>query len=196
MKTIITLVALLIAIPALHAQKKEIRKADQQLRAGNLASAASYLDQAKRIFAAADNKTRSEYYVVEAEIRLAEKELDAKRIVLISQSLKHASRYEVTPSLQNRISQINLKIKGSSANIASSELANKNYSKAATLYRTAYQSSQDNTHLLKAARCYLLAKEYNEAYKAYNKLFNLGYTNAKIQYVATNVTTKKKEAFS
>lgn len=196
MKRIIIIVVLLIAIPTLKAQKKEIRKAQQELKAGNLASAASYLSQAKRIFAAADNRTRSEYYVVEAEMRLAEKQLDPKQIELISQSLKLANRYEVTPSLQNRISQINLKIKGSSATIAASEFANKNYSNAATLYKTAYQASQDNIHLLKAARCHLLAEEYDAAYKAYNNLLKLGYTNAKAQYVATNLRSNKKEAFS
>jgi len=196
MKRIIILVVLLLAIPTLKAQKKEIKKAQKEVRAGNLASAASYLDQAKRIFAAADHKTRSEYYVVEAEMRLAEKALDAKQIELISKSLKLANSYEVTPSLQVRISQINLKIKGSSATIAASELKNKNYSNAASLYKTAYQSSQDNIHLLKAARCHLLAEEYDDAYKSYSYLFKLGYTNAKTKYVATNVTSNKKTAFS
>lgn len=196
MKRNILIVVLLMAIPALKAQKKEIRKAQQEVSAGNLASAASYLDQAKRIFAAADNKTRAEYYVVEAELRLAERELDAEQIGLISQSLKHATRYEITSSLQNRISQVNLKIKGLSATIAASEFTNKNYSNAATLYKTAYRSSQNNVHLLKAARSHLLAEEYDYAYKSYSNLYNLGYTNAKTQFVATNVTTKKKKAFS
>ncbi len=196
MKTIVIIVALLLAIPALKAQKKEIRKAQQEVKAGNFANAASYLSEAKRIFAAADNKTRSEYYVVEAEMRLGEKALDAKQIELISQSLKLANRYEITSSLQARISQINLKIKGSSAIIAASEFTNKNYSKAATLYKTAYQSSQNNMHLLKAARCHLLAEEYDDAYKAYSNLFKLGFTNARTQYVATNVSSNIKEAFS
>lgn len=196
MKRIVILVVLLLAIPTLRAQKKEIRKAQQEVRAGNLASASSYLSQAKRIFAAADHKTRSEYYVVEAEMRLAEKQLDAKKIGLISQSLKLANSYEVTSSLQNRISRINLKIKGLTSTIAAGEFAKKNYSDAATLYKTAYQSSQDTIHLLKAARCYLLAKEYDDAYKSYRRLFQMGFTNARTQYVATNVASNKKEAFS
>ena len=154
------------------------------------------MNQAKRIFAAADAKTRAEYYVVEAEMRLGEKALDAKQIELISQSIKLANRYEVSSSLRDRITQINSKIKGFSATIAESEFKNKNYSNAATLYKTAYLSSKNNAHLLKAARCYLLAEEYHDAYSAYSNLFNIGYTNAKTQYVATNVKSKKKEAFS
>jgi tetratricopeptide (TPR) repeat protein len=195
MKRITILVVLLFAIPVLKAQKKEIRKAQQEVRAGNLASAATYLSQAKRIFAAADHKTRSEYYVVEAEMRLAEKELDAKQIELISQSLKLAKNYEVTSSLQDRISQINLKIKGLTGTVADGELAKKNYSNAATLYKIAYQAEGDTIQLLKAARCYLLAKAYDDAYKSYSRLFEMGYTNAKTQYVATNVASNKKEAF-
>jgi len=196
MKRIILIAILLITITTVKAQKREVEKARKEIEAGNFDRAASYLSQAKRIFAAADNETRAEYYVVDAELKLAEKKLDVKQIELISQSLKRANRYEVTTSLQVRISQINLKIKGFSATIAESEFANKNYSNAAILYKTAYLSSQDNIHLLKAARSHLLAKEYNNAYKAYNQLFLKGYTNAKTQYVATNVTSNKKEAFS
>ncbi len=195
MKRILIIVVLLVAIPALRAQKKEIKKAQQAVKAGNFSSATSYLSQAKRIFAAADNKTRAEYYVVEAELNLAEKQLDVKQIELISKSIKRANSYEVTPTLQARISEINLKINKSSVTIAGSELANKNYSGAAILYQKAYQSSQDTIHLLKSARCYLLAKEYEYAYKSYNNLINIGYTNSKSQFVATNVRSNKKEAF-
>ena len=196
MNRIIFIVVLLVSIPAVKAQKKEIRKAQQEVRVGNLASAASYLSQAKRIFAAADSKTRAEYYVVEAEMRLAEKALDAGQIALISKSLSFANRYEITPTLQERITEINSKIRGSSATIAASEFNDKNYSKAAALYQTAYQSSRDHGHLLKAARCHLLAEEYNDAYNAYSSLFKLGYTDVKKQYVATNITSNTKEAFS
>ena len=196
MKRNIVLLALLLAIPNLKAQEKEIRKAEKAVKAGNLTSAASYLSQAKRIFAAADDKTRSEYYVVEAEMRLAQKVLDVKQVELISQSLKLANRYEVTPTLQVRISQITLKIKEYSATIAETELANKNYSSAASLFNTAYQSSDNTLHLLKSARCYLLAEEYNDAYKAYNKLLEMGYGTTRTQFVATNVRSNKKEAFT
>ncbi|MBV1923626.1 MAG: hypothetical protein KUG68_06345 [Flavobacteriaceae bacterium] len=196
MKRIILIAVLLITITSVKAQKKEIEKARKEIQARNFVRATSYLSQAKRIFAAADNETRAEYYVVDAELKLAEKSLDAKQIELISQSLSRANNYEVTSSLKVRISQINLKIKGFSATIAASEFANKNYSNAAKLYKTAFQSSQDNSHLLKAARSHLLAKEYNDAFKSYNNLFIKGYTNAKTQYVATNVTSNKKEAFS
>jgi len=196
MKRILIIVVLLAAIPALKAQKKEIKKAEKEVRAGNLASAASYLNEAKRIFAAADNNTRSEYYVVEAEMRMAEKQLDAKQIELISQSIRLANSYEVSPALRGRISQIQLKIKGSSATIAAGELKNKNYSSAASLFKTAYQSSQDHGHLLKAARCHLLAEEFHDAYQSYTQLFNSGYTDAKTKFVATHVSTKKKTVFS
>ncbi len=196
MKRIVILVVLLMTIPALRAQKKEIKKAHQEVKAGNLVSATSYLRQAKRIFAAADNKTRAEYYVVEAELQLAEKQLDVKQIELISQSINKANKYELTSSLQVRISEINLKINSFSASIAGREFENKNYSDAATLYKKSYESTQDTIHLLKAARSHLLAKEYDDAYKSYNNLIIMGYTNAKTQYVATNVATNKKVGFS
>ena len=196
MKRILIILILLLAIPALRAQKKEIKKAQQAVKTGNYTSAASYLNQAKRIFAAADNKTRSEYYVVEAELNLAKKKLDVEQIELISKSLKLANKYEVDSSLHERISKINLKINGFSSTVAEREYANKNYSNAANFYKKAYQSAHDTIHLLKAARCYLLAKEYDKAYQSYNNLIKMGYTNAKSKYVATNVKSNKKDAFS
>lgn len=196
MKRIVILVVLLMTVPALRAQKKEIKKAHQEVKAGNLVSAASYLLQAKRIFAAADNKTRAEYYVVEAELQLAEKQLDVKQIELISQSINKANKYELSSSLLVRISEINLKINSFSASIAGREFEKKNYSDAAILYKKSYESTQDTIHLLKAARSHLLAKEYDDAYKSYNNLINMGYTNAKTQYVATHVATNKKVGFS
>lgn len=196
MKRITLLVVILLAVPSLKAQKKEIKAAQREISARNFRSAASHLSQARRIFAAADRKTRAEYYVVEAELRLAEKPLDIEQIKLISQSLKLAKSYEVTSSLLERISRINSKIKGSSTAIAAGEFAKKNYSNAATLYKSAYQSAQDTVHLLKAARSHLLAKEYNDAFESYRHLYNIGFTSGKTQYVATNVRSKKKEAFS
>ena len=195
MKKIVLIVVMLIAVPALKAQKKEIKKAQRDISAGNYASAASHLSQAKRIFAAADQKTRSEYYVVQAELTLAQKELDVEQIEFISHSIKLANSFEVTPALQDRITQINLKINQFSAKVAAGEFAKKNYSDAASLFNTAYQSSRDTLHLLKAARSHLLAKEYEDAYKTYNHLFLMGYTNAKTHYVATNVTTNNKQRF-
>ena len=48
--------------------------------------------------------------MVEAELQLAEKQLDVKQIELISHSINKANKYELSTSLQVRISEINLKI--------------------------------------------------------------------------------------
>lgn len=196
MKRIVILVVLLISVTNLQAQKKEIKKAQQSVKAGNYDDAAYYISEAERFLAAADSKTRAEYYVVTAELRLAEKPLDAEQIELITQSINRANNYEITSSLQSRISQINSKIKNSTSTIAGSEFKNKNYKRAASLYKTAYQSEKDTVYLLKAANSYLLAKEYDNAFNTYNSLVNMGYTNAKTQFVATEIKSNKKVAFS
>tara|TARA_R110002124_G_scaffold138576_6_gene302159 strand:- start:87821 stop:89071 length:1251 start_codon:yes stop_codon:yes gene_type:complete len=196
MKNLVILVALLLAIPSLHAQKKEIKKAQDAVSSGNLASATSYLKQAKRIFAAADSETRAHYYVVEAELKFAKKDLDMEGLESISNSLKLAHNYDVSASLRERIAHIQLNLNQLSANVALAEFKKKNYSQAATLYMIAFQSTGDTIHFLKAARSHLLAKEYNDAFKSYNRLFNMGYSNAKIRYVATNKKSDKKEAFA
>lgn len=196
MKYIVIILTLLIAIPS-NAQKKEIKKAQQEIKSGNFERARSLLDQAKRIFAVADEKTRAEYYVTDAELYLAEKPLDLEQTELISKSLKIAKGYELSPPLQQRIAVINSKINGFSATIGQQEFSKKNYSKAAIYYKSAFQIEKDTTLLLKAARSHLLAKEYEETFMSYTNLLNLGYTNAnKPKYVATNIKSNKKDAFS
>ncbi len=196
MKKIIILAALLLAIPPLKAQKQEIKKAEQAVNSGNISVAFSYLEQAKQIFAAADSETRAHYYVVEAEMKLANKEMDMERMESISNSLERASGYDLNSSLKNRIVNVRSKLRNMSARAAVGEFKKENFSAAATLYNLAYQSTKDTTHYFMVAKSHLLAKEYEEAFRGYKHLFDIGFTDSKVRYVATNVKTRKKEAFA
>ncbi len=196
MKTITFLAALLIAIPSLEAQKKEIKKAEKAVNSGYLSDAASYLQQAKRIFAAADDETRAHYYIVEAEMNLANKDLDKDALESINKSLKLANNHNPSSSLLNRISDIESKLKSLSSSAATGEYNNKNFSEAAKLYNVAYQSTKDTINLFNAARSHLLAKEYNEAFSAYSRLFYMGYTGTKVSYTTTTVSSNTNEASS
>jgi len=196
MKTIIILAGLLLIIPTVKAQKQEIKKAERAVKLGHLADAYSYLDSAKRIFAAADSKTRAHYYVVEAEMKIANKEMDMAQMESISNSLNQANKYDLSTSLKIRIADIKSKLRDLSALAATGEFKKKNFSNAATLYKVAYQSNQDTLLFYKAAKSHLLAKEYLQAFNAYNRLIKMGFTNSKVQYVATNIKTKKNEAFA
>ena len=196
MKRMTILVAVLMAIPSLHAQKQEIKKAEQAVNSGNLSDAFTYLEQAKQIFAAADSETRAHFYVVEAEMKLANPEMDLERMESISNSVERATNYDLNSSLRARITTIKSKLKNMSARAAEGEFKKKNYSDAATLYGLAYQSTQDTLHYYKAAKSHLLAKEYMDAFDAYKRLIDMGFTNSTVRYVATNVETKAKEAFT
>lgn len=196
MKTIILLAGLLLIIPAVKAQKQEIKKAERAVKLGHLSDAYSYLDSAKRIFAAADSKTRAHFYVVEAEMKIANKEMDMAQMESISNSLNQANKYDLSTSLKIRIADIKSKLRNLSAIAAAGEFKKKNFSAAATLYKVAYQSNQDTILFYKAAKSHLLAKEYEEAFNTYNRLIKMGFTNSKAQYVATNIKTRKKEAFA
>jgi len=196
MKILIILAGLLLVIPAVKAQKQEIKKAERAVKLGHLSDAHSYLESAKRIFAAADSQTRAHFYVVEAEMKLANKNMDKAQMESISKSLNQANKYELSASLKVRISDIRSKLQDMSAIAAASEFKKKNFSDAASLYKVAYQSNKDTLLFYKAAKSHLLAKEYEEAFNAYTRLINMGYTNSKVQYVATNTKTGKDEAFA
>ena len=196
MKKILMLAGLLLVIPAVKAQKQEIKKAERAVKSGKLSDAFSYLESAKRIFAAADSDTRALYYVVEAEMKLANKEMDMEQMESISNSLKYANKYDPSNSLKNRIADIKSKLLDLSARAAPVQFEKKNFSSAATLYKVAYQSTQDTVHFYMAAKSHLLAKEYEDAFNAYNRLIRMGFTHAKVQYAATNIKSRKKEAFA
>ena len=196
MKIIIILAGLLLVIPAVKAQKQEIKKAERAVKLGHLSDANSYLDNAKRIFAAADSKTRAYFYVVEAEMKFANKEMDMAQMKSISKSLNQANKYDLSASLKIRIADIKSKLQNLSAIAAASEFKKKNFSDAANLYKVAYKSNKDTVLFYKAAKSHLLAKEYEEAFNAYNRLINMGFTNSKVQYVATNIKAGKSETFT
>ncbi len=196
MKKFLILAGLLLAIPAVKAQKQEIKKAERALKAGYLDDASAYLESAKRIFAAADSETRALYYVVEAEMKIANKEMDLNQMESVSNSLKNANKYDPSSSLKIRITAVRTKLRDLSARAAPLEFKKKNYSGAATLYDVAYQSTHDTIHFYMAAKSHLLAKEYEEAFNAYNRLIKMGFTDSKVQYVATNIKAGKKEAFA
>lgn len=196
MKIITILAALLLTIPAVQAQKKEIKKAEKAVNSGDLSSAYSYLQQAKRIFAAADNNTRALYYIVEAEMNLANPQMDMNRMEAISSSLQRALKYDPDSSLVNRIGKVKSRLNNLSASAALGEYTKKNYSNAATLYNVAYQSTKDPDHCFNAARSHLLAKEFNEAFDMYTRLYQTGYTDAKVRYATTAGESNTKEVYT
>lgn len=196
MKNLVILAALLIICPNVRAQKQEVKKAQQAVNSGDYSRAATYLLQAKQIFAAADEKTRALYYIVEAEMNMASKAMDMEQLKSISTSLNTAKKYDKAKTYAARISEMELNLKNLSAKVAMGEFSKNNFSEAAILYNVAYQSSRDTLHFFSAAQSHLQANEYSQAFEAFRKLFYMGFTNAKIRHVATNSTTGKKEAFS
>ncbi|MEL6811359.1 MAG: hypothetical protein AAFP76_08505 [Bacteroidota bacterium] len=195
MKTITILAALLLVIPVMQAQKQEIKRAEQAVNAGRLNDALIYLEDAQRIFAAADSETRAHYYVVEAEMKLASRNMDLEKMESVSSSLSRAESHTVTSALKGRITKIKSKLNTMSARAAEGEFKKKNYVSAATLYNVAYQSTKDTLLFYKSGKSHLLAKNYNEAYIIYKRLVEMGFTNSNVRYVATNVSSNKKEAF-
>ncbi|MBX2827932.1 MAG: tetratricopeptide repeat protein [Flavobacteriaceae bacterium] len=195
MKNLMFLAVSLLAITSLHAQKQEIKKAEQAVNSGRLGDAFAYLEQAKQIFAAADSETRAHFYVVEAEMKLANKSMDLAQMESISNSVERAQTYTLNGTLKGRIAKIHTALNNMSARAAEGEFKKKNYADAATLFNVAYQSNKDTLLYFNAAKSHLMAKNYEEAFRIYKNLIDMGFTNSNVRYVATNVKTKEKEAF-
>ncbi|MDC8003112.1 tetratricopeptide repeat protein [Aureisphaera galaxeae] len=195
MKTTTLMAVMLLAVTTLQAQKQEIKKAEQAVNAGRLGEAFGYLEQAKQIFAAADSETRAHFYVVEAEMKLANRDMDLARMESISNSIERAQTYTLNGTLRGRIANIKAKLNNMSARAADGEFKKKNYADAATLYNLAYLSTKDTILLYNAAKSNLLNKNYEDAFRSYKRLVEIGFTDSNVRYVATNIKTKGKEAF-
>ena len=68
----ILLAGILLISALVVAQKKEIKKAEKALNNGDLTEAIGLLNEAERLISNADNKLKTQFYVVKGEVYLAD----------------------------------------------------------------------------------------------------------------------------
>lgn len=184
------IIALAISMSAFSfAQKKELRAVEKAIKGNNYAEAKSALKQAESLMSAMDDKTKAQYYYLNAQALYAGGAGSMADIDAAIESLGHVKDAYVAESdelKQNMVSTILTK--------GNALYENKDFSSSSKYFEKAYRlSERDTTFLYYAAATAVNVQEYDRALGLYEELKQLGYTGIEKQFYATNKETGEED---
>lgn len=196
MKKRLLLVGLLCLSAITYGQKKEIKKAEKALNAGNVTEAISYINQAEGLIGSADQAMKAQFYMLKGKAMLAEAgNTDYGRLKKAAEAFQMSNEngaagktaQEVAIGMQNlRVALVNSAVADQNA---------KNYAMAADKLYTSYTIQKDTADLYYAAGNAVNAKDYDKALEYYKSLLDMGYTGIKEEFVATDIETGEDVVF-
>ncbi len=178
-------------------QKKEIKKSEKALKAGNTAEAVVYIDQAESLISSADDALKAQFYLAKGQCYLADAGKDNyDRLKVAAEAFKKAKVLSPTGKIANgvKIGMQNLRV--ALVNSAIDDQNNKNYSMAAEKLYTSYTMQKDTSDLYYAAGNAVNGKDYDNALNYYETLLEMGYTGIQKEYTALNIETGKTIVFA
>lgn len=184
------IIALALSISAFSfAQKKELKAVEKAIKGNNFAEAKSALKQAESLMSAMDDKTKAQYYYLNAQALYAGGAGSMTDIDAAIQSLENVKGSYVKESdelKQNMVSSILTK---------GNDLYEKqDFSNSSKYFEKAYRlSEKDTTFLYYAAATAVNVQEYDRALSLYEELKKLGYTGIEKQFYATNKETGEED---
>lgn len=177
------------------AQKKELRIAEKALKGNDFTSALTVIKSIESSIESADDKYKSMFYFLKGKALAGKKDYqnaaDNFNKLMAFDKRVGKDRYasQAAPILNKMIQEV--------SNNAIDLYNNKKDYKAAAknFYLTYVLSPKDTSFAYNAAVSATQAKDYDAALKYYQELNKVGYTGVEVQYVATNKSTGKEEAF-
>jgi len=198
MKKQVLLVGIALMTAVSFGQKKEIKKAEKAVKAGEISEAMDFLATAEGMLGEADNALKAQFYAIKGDAYLANSgKRDYEGLKTSADSFFKS--LEIDPSGKYaefaKAGMQNLRVQ--LVNGAIDDQNNEDYAAAAKKLYTSYTvSPQDTTDLYYAAGNLFNAKDYEGAVKHYEKLLELGFTNIKSEFAATNKETGELKTFS
>src|SRR5690606_27048947 len=184
------IIALSISISAFSfAQKKELRAVEKAIKGNNYAEAKSALKQAESLMSAMDDKTKAQYYYLNAQALYAGGAGSMTDIDAAIESLGNVQGAYVKESDELKQNMVNtILTKGNAL------YENKDFSSSSKYFEKAYRlSERDTTFLYYAAATAVNVQEYDRALGLYEELKKLGYTGIERQFYATNKETGEED---
>ncbi|NND87625.1 MAG: tetratricopeptide repeat protein [Flavobacteriaceae bacterium] len=179
-------------------QKKEIRKAEKAVKAGEIGEAMDQLAEAEPMLASADNELKAYYYAIKGDVYLAnsgKKDFEGLKTAAasFSKSLEIEPDGDYAEFAKTGMQNLRVQLVNGAIDDQNSE----NYKQAAEkLYVSYTVSPADTSDLYYAAGNLLNAKDYEGALSYYERLIDLGFTNIKSQFAATNKETGDVKKFA
>lgn len=196
MKKNVLLVAAILVATMSFGQKKELKKAEKEIKSGNYTEALSLLNQAEGLIANADKDSKGKFYILKANALVETAGADLGKLNLASESLNMAKDLGLTGKNATNLNEGIEALKGKLESSASADYKAENYTNSAKKFYTAYTiSPQDTLFLFNAALASKLGNDLDTSEEYYQSLSDMGYTGIQKQFVATNKETGKVDAF-
>lgn len=192
MKTKVLTIALGWIFATAFAQKNELKDLEKVLKSGDLTKAMTVLSAAESLTSSMDDKSKSKFYFLKAQIYYKKKEFqtaaDAFEALFDLENEMGKQKYtSQATTIQNKMLQDVYKR-------ASEQYSAKEYEKASDNFYLTYKlSPSDTIFIYNAAVSSSLAKDYDASLNYYKELQELGYTGISNLYYATSKETGLKE---
>ena len=198
MKKQVLLVGIALMTAVSFGQKKEIKKAEKAIKAGDISEAMDYLTTAEGLLGEADNAMKSQFYAIKGDAYLANsgtKDFEGLKTAAesFSKSLELDPEGKYAGFAKTGMQNLRVQLVNSAINDQNSN----NFKQAAEKLYTSYTiSPQDTSDLYYAAGNLLNGKDYEGAIVYYEKLVDLGFTDIKSEFAATSKETGERETFT
>ena len=195
MKKQILTVALGFVTVVSFGQKNELKAAEKAIKKQDYALAISSINAAEALIPNADAKMKSKFYFLKGQAFGGKKEYEAAakayNDLLAFEKEEGKKRYtdKAMPLLNILKEEVNKK--------AFSMHEAKNYKESSKAFYLRYVlDKRDTMFLSNAAQLALQAEDYDNSFKLYSELINLGYTGVVDIFEATDKVTGKKTTFN
>lgn len=196
MKKHLILAAVLLLSAISFGQKKEIKKAEKEVKSGNIAEAMTLLNQAESLLSGADNELKSQFYLVKANALMEGAGTDLNKLKLASEALNMSKEVDAGGKNASKYSEGVESLKSKLESGAAADYKAELYKASAAKFYMAYTiSPKDTLFLFNAALAAKIGNDYDTAGAYYQSLADLGYTGIQKEFVATNKETGKVETF-
>ena len=196
MRKHVLLAGVLLLSAITFGQKKEIKKAEKEIKSGNFTEAMALLDKAEGMLGSADAEIKSKFYIVKARGLMESSGSDASKLQMASDLLTKAKEVDTGNSNSAAIDEGVISLKGIIENNAGLDYKAKRYTQAAEKFYMAYNiSPTDTLFLFNAALSSKFGEDLDNSAIYFQKLADLGYTGKQKQYVATDKATGVEESY-
>jgi tetratricopeptide (TPR) repeat protein len=173
------------------AQKKELKAVEKAIKSNNYSEAKAGLTQVEPMLSGLDEKTKSQYYLLNAQALYAN---GAGSIPDVDKALESLSK--ISEGYGEEMAQLKQSMVSNFLTKGNEAYEKNEYGVASNDFERAYRvSTKDTVYLYYAAATAINLQDYDRALVLYKELKNLGYTGVEQQYYATSVETQKEELF-
>lgn len=196
MKKHILLAGVLLLSAISFGQKKEIKKAEKQIKAGEYAEAMTSLNTAEGMLGSADDDLKAQFYLAKSSALTQSAGSDNSKLVMASEALAMAKEVAGSGKMASKVQEGYDALKSNLEVSAGKDYTAKRYEMASEKFHTAFLvSPSDTLFLFNAALASKIGEDYDNAGKHFQKLADIGYTGIQKQFIATDKLTGKEESY-